>query len=86
MTGFLAVNHYLSGEKFSELHSHLISSAEKMNIDLRLRTNFDLLFEEENPDFVLFWDKDINCAKMLENRKWKFRIPEKMVFPGYCLW
>lgn len=69
MTGFLAVNHYLSGEKFSKLHSHLISSAEKMNIDLRLRTNFDLLFEEENPDFVLFWDKDINCAKMLENRK-----------------
>lgn len=69
MTGFLAVNHYLSGEKFSKLHSHLISSAEKMNIDLRLRTNFELLFDEENPDFVLFWDKDINCAKMLENRK-----------------
>ena len=68
MTGFLAVNHYLSGEKFSEIHSHLISSAEKVNIDLRLRTNFDMLFDEENPDFVLFWDKDINCAKMLENK------------------
>ena len=52
MTGFLAVNHYLRGEKFSELHSHLISSAQKMNIDLRLRTNFELLFEEENPDFA----------------------------------
>lgn len=68
MTGFLAVNHYLRGEKFSELHSHLISSAQKMNIDLKLRTNFDLLFESEIPDFVLFWDKDINCAKMLENK------------------
>lgn len=69
MTGFLAVNHYLRGEKFDLLHSYLISSAEKMNIDLKLRTNFELLFEEKFPDFVLFWDKDINCAKTLENRK-----------------
>ena len=68
MTGFLVVNHYLSGEKFSKLHAHLISSAEKMNIDLKLRTNFDLLFESEIPDFVLFWDKDVNLARLLESR------------------
>lgn len=68
MTGFLAVNHYLRGEKFDLLHNHLVSDAEKMNIDLMLKTNFELLFEDEVPDFVLFWDKDVNTAKLLENR------------------
>lgn len=68
MTGFLVVNHYLSGEKYSSLHSHLKKTAEKMNISLRLKTNEQMLFESERPDFVLFWDKDVNLAKSLENK------------------
>lgn len=68
MTGILAVNRFLSGSKYSELHSHIISAAEKMNIDLRLRTNLDLAVKEESADFVLFWDKDINLARRLEKK------------------
>ena len=69
MTGFLVVNHYLSGEKFNILHNHLLISAKNMGIELKLKTNFEMLFEKEIPDFVLFWDKDVNLAKALENKK-----------------
>lgn len=66
MTGILVVNHFLNGSKFNELHSHLISTAQKMNIDLVLKTNLDLAVNDAKADFVLFWDKDINLAKKLE--------------------
>lgn len=68
MTGFLVVNHFLNGSKFNELHSHLISTAKKMNIDLVLKTNLDLAVNEARADFVLFWDKDINLARRLEKK------------------
>lgn len=68
MTGILAVNHFLNGSKYNGLHSHLISSAEKLNIDLRLKTNLELATEEVRADFVLFWDKDINLARRLEKK------------------
>lgn len=67
MKGILSVNHFLNTDKFSELHNHLLSSAEKMNIELILKTNLELATEASvNADFVLFWDKDINLAKRLE--------------------
>ena len=69
MTGFLVVNHYLSGEKFDILHNHLLICAKNMGIELKLKTNFEMLFEKEIPDFVLFWDKDVNLAKALENKR-----------------
>ena len=68
MTGFLVVNHYLKGEKFDILHNHLIKSAKKQGIDLLVKTNEQMLFEREKPDFVLLWDKDVNLGKSLENR------------------
>lgn len=71
MTGFLVVNHYLKGEKFDTLHKYLIESAKNFGIELRLKTNQDMLFEEEKPDFILFWDKDTNLARTLEGKKIK---------------
>ena len=68
MKAFLAVNHFLKSEKFDELHSHIIESARKMGIEMELKTNQELLFCDEKPDFVLFWDKDINTARLLEKR------------------
>lgn len=68
MKGFLVINHFLRGEKFDTLHSHLIEAAKKQNTDLVIRTNQQMLFECEKPDFVLFWDKDINLARQLEGR------------------
>ena len=66
MTGILAVNHFLNGEKFRQLHAHLISAAEKSGIELVLKTNLELATQEAKGDFVLFWDKDINLARRLE--------------------
>ena len=61
MTGILAVNHFLTGEKFDTLHRHLVSTAEKMNIHLVPRTNMELALDSNiNADFVLFWDKDLS--------------------------
>lgn len=66
MNGILVVNHFLQNEKFDTLHNHLIHSAEKMGIDLKLKTNLELATQSAEGDFVLFWDKDINLARRLE--------------------
>ena len=66
MTGFLVVNAYLGGEKFNTLHNHLVDTAESMGISLKIKNNEEMLFCTEQPDFVLFWDKDVNLAKRLE--------------------
>lgn len=66
MNGILLVNHFLNGEKFNELHSHLVKSAKKQNIDLVIKTNLELAADEVNADFVLLWDKDINLARRIE--------------------
>lgn len=68
MTGFLVVNHFLIGKKYEDLHTHLSKCAKNQGIELKIKTNQQVIFEEETPDFVLFWDKDINTAKMLENK------------------
>lgn len=68
MNGILAVNAFLRGEKFDNLHNHLVKAAESMDITLKIKNNQELLFSAEKPDFVLFWDKDVNLAKSLENR------------------
>ena len=68
LKAFLAVNHFLKSEKFDELHAHIIKSADKMGVDMELKTNQELIFCEEKPDFVLFWDKDVNTARLLEKR------------------
>ena len=68
MQGFLVINHFLKGEKFEALHNHLTEAAEEANIRLTVKTNQEMLFYEDTPDFVLFWDKDTALAKRLENR------------------
>lgn len=68
MIGFLVINHFLKGKKFDELHDYLANSAQKMGIELKIKTNQQMIFEKEVPDFVLFWDKDIALARSLENR------------------
>lgn len=68
MTGFLVINHFLQGEKYDTLHKALIKSAEKFGMELLIKTNQEMIFEEQIPDFILFWDKDINLALSLENK------------------
>ena len=68
MNAILAVNHFLKSEKFDKLHNHIVSSAKALGVDMKVKTNQELIFSEEKPDFVLFWDKDVNTARLLEKR------------------
>lgn len=68
MKGILAVNHFLSTQKFNTLHGYLLKSAETCGIELALKTNLELALEIPSADFVLFWDKDTNLAARLEKK------------------
>lgn len=76
MRGAIVSNAYLAGTKFSEPADMLCSAAETMGIGMKRVTNADLFAAVGDgdamsaamgdPDFVLFWDKDIACARNLE--------------------
>ncbi len=75
-TGWLVVNHFLQTNKFTDLYERLSRGAEKAGLSLTVKTGSELLCcishgfvhpQENLPDFVLFWDKDIRLAQMLEN-------------------
>jgi RimK family alpha-L-glutamate ligase len=68
MIGFLVINHFLKGEKYDTLYKDLIKSAKNFGIELLIKTNQEMIFEQQKPDFVLFWDKDVNLALSLEKR------------------
>lgn len=68
MKGILVTNHYLVGEKFDTLHRHLITTAADCGIRMEHITNRDMTFWNDSADFVLFWDKDVNLARLLESR------------------
>ena len=75
-TAWLVVNGYLQSEKFEEIYNWLIEAAKKEGYNLRKIPNDQLdsilpanpqnINWNTRPEFVLFWDKDINLARMLE--------------------
>lgn len=70
--GILAVNNFIEQQKFTELYRLLFTAARKEKVRLEVKKTGELLRPlgtalEPKPDFVLFWDKDIICAKMLED-------------------
>lgn len=78
MKAWLVVNGFLQMEKFHEIHQWLCRAGQKYHIDITMKQNQELLVicknletgimnEKERVDFVLFWDKDIRLAKMLES-------------------
>ena len=73
MKGYFIYNKFLVTEKFKCLEDAFFHEAERLGIDLEFISNskahqlcFDNKFETR--DFVLFWDKDIKLAKLLEDR------------------
>lgn len=76
MKALLVVNEFLFTNKYSELASWILEAAKKRDVDMKLVTNAEILAvmgtdrtiftEEEKPDFVLFWDKDIRLCRYLE--------------------
>jgi RimK family alpha-L-glutamate ligase len=76
MTGWLIVNHFLTGAKYGEISARLLAAAAGRGIALRGYTNAGVLSmlargaeftEADKPDFVLFWDKDTRLARLLES-------------------
>ena len=73
LKGLLAVNAFLHVSKFDEIYQALIDSANRCGIRLAVTTNADIAlhiedtaFRSDLPDFVLYWDKDVKAARLLE--------------------
>ena len=74
--GWLIVNGYLKSQKFDEIYNWLVEAAEKAGCLLRIISNDQLnsilpassqqVDWRVKPDFVIFWDKDIKLARLLE--------------------
>lgn len=79
--GWLVVNGYLNSPKFEEIYGWLMEAAEQRGIALRKIPNDQLVSIlpassattkwKTRPDFILFWDKDVALAKMLEAEGFK---------------
>ena len=71
MRGWLVHNSFFLSGSFERLFLSLKKEAESLGLSLRLIGNADLCpigpsALAEKPDFILFWDKDIQLAKTME--------------------
>ena len=73
MNGLLIVNAFLKNGKFGALYDLLADAARRMEIGLAVQTNAEVVsalcrdvFQSEDYDFCLFWDKDVQLAAQLE--------------------
>ncbi len=64
MQGTLLVNHALTGEKFRSQSALYLEAASRLGISLTVQTNADGLPPKR--DFILFLDKDVRLARLLE--------------------
>ena len=71
MKGLLIVNQFLNGDKYAGINRMLQHAAKRLDVLLDVKKSGELLrniaFLEQLPyDFILFLDKDVLLAKMLE--------------------
>jgi len=72
--GWIVYNGFNKSEKFSEHVSWFVKSFKLLDIELKPIKNYEVdvilsssfSYEFDKPDFVLFWDKDTQIAKVLE--------------------
>ena len=72
MKAWLITNKYYISDSFLNLKKQLVDAANKKGIELIEYNNVDIMKYIFNsnyvkPDFVLFWDKDIKLASLLES-------------------
>lgn len=73
--GWLVVNGYITNPKFLEIYQWLTEAGLRKGYTFERKTNIELmeLFcsdrwrEIEKPDFVIFWDKDVRLASLMES-------------------
>ena len=80
-TGWLIVNGFLESPKFDEIYNWIIDAGQENGCEIRKLTNDQVTSVlpistgktdwKTKPDFVLFWDKDVKLAKMLEAEGFK---------------
>lgn len=79
---WLVVNGFLHSQKFDEIFEWLAEAAKKQGCRLERKTNTELLpllamdkdsffdklktYPGQKPQFVIFWDKDVRLARLLE--------------------
>lgn len=78
MIAWLIINEAMKNNRFTDIYSLLKAGAEKNQVFLKEYTNADLLSGltivdgkakldfAEKPEFILFWDKDVLLASLLE--------------------
>lgn len=74
MNGLLITNKYMASEKFETLKKSFIDAANDLNVKLDYMNNlesYDLLSEPIKYDFIIFYDKDIKLARMLEEHGYR---------------
>lgn len=74
--GWLIVNGFLESPKFEEIYNWILTASKENDVELRKLTNDQVMSIlpissgetdwKTKPDFVLFWDKDVKLARMLE--------------------
>lgn len=71
---WLVVNGFIHTEKFEQIFEWLIQAADQQHCTLEIKTNTQLLpaleqhLAKRRPQFVIFWDKDIRLARLLEKK------------------
>lgn len=73
LKGWLVVNSFLNTNKFSELYDLLSHGAKKTGIVLEVKKTADIplvapVGKCQLPDFILWWDKDVNLASLYEQQ------------------
>ena len=79
MNGWLIVNAYVRSEKFCELFEMLVQAGKSQDCMLEVKTNeeiwrllavhnYQIKKQLETVNFIIFWDKDLTLAQVLEQQ------------------
>lgn len=89
LEGWLVVNGYITNPKFLEIYDWLQRAGEKQNCRMVRKTNTELMLQfaepvsqEEKPDFVIFWDKDVRLARLMQGQGIRLFNPAQAI--EYC--
>lgn len=70
---WLVVNNYIDNGKFNEIYNTLLNAGKDKGLALSLKKTGDVPLVAgtvpgfELPDFIIWWDKDVNLARAYEN-------------------
>ncbi len=68
----MVVNGFLQSPKFDGIYQSLVTASQMHQMTLEVKTNDEMMIQLDTIpphtyDFILFWDKDVHLARLLEN-------------------